>query len=191
MEHGWIFQLIQWKNTSIRNSRISNLVNFVSLTSGQLDDPGDDDDEEGEELGVGEDVLHSGCPLDLVEVWRWKIFLWSTGTHLVTVDEGEDTDTARGQQSEDHTGVYFSVVQLYFEMLLHRDIVILHSRFKLIHIYSKSRYIHSSEKYLHQSLHPSFSDSNVVSELFNNRMNWKIIGGSYESSHSIWMPPSE
>ena len=68
VEHGWIFQLIQWKNTSIRNSRISNLVNFVSLTSGQLDDPGDDDDEEGEELGVGEDVLHSGCPLDLVEV---------------------------------------------------------------------------------------------------------------------------
>ena len=43
----------------------------VPVTSGQLDDPRDDDDEEGQQLGVGEDVLHGRGPLHLVE---WNIF---------------------------------------------------------------------------------------------------------------------
>ena len=47
------------------------------LTSSQLDDAGYDDDEEGEELGEGEVVLHLGRRL-----------------HAPAVDEGEEADTA-------------------------------------------------------------------------------------------------
>ncbi len=44
--------------------------------------PGDDDDDEGEDLGVGEVVLHSGGP-----------------AHLVAVDEAEEAEAGGGQQS--------------------------------------------------------------------------------------------
>ena len=47
---------------------MANFISFpVPVTSGQLDDPRDDDDEEGQQLGVGEDVLHGRGPLHLVE----------------------------------------------------------------------------------------------------------------------------
>ena len=44
-----------------------NYLTAVPVTSGQLDNPCDDDDEEGQQLGVGEDVLHGRGPLHLVE----------------------------------------------------------------------------------------------------------------------------
>ena len=53
----------------------------LCLTPSELNDPGADDDEEGEQLGHGEHVLHPGGPLD-----------------LVAVDEGQDTDADGRQQ---------------------------------------------------------------------------------------------
>ena len=38
------------------------------LTPAQLHHPGDDDDQQGEELGPGEDVLHSRGPLHVPAV---------------------------------------------------------------------------------------------------------------------------
>ena len=86
------------------------------LTSGQLNYPRDDDDEEGQQLGVGEDVLHGRGPLHLENqnIFNIKIFFKAKNTFkirnsfrirllstdLVTVDEGEDTDADGCQQSE-------------------------------------------------------------------------------------------
>ena len=50
-------------------------MQVMALTPSELNDPGADDDEEGEQFGHGENVLHPGGPLD-----------------LVAVDEGQDAD---------------------------------------------------------------------------------------------------
>ena len=108
------------------------LTRNVLYTSGQLDYPRDDDDEEGQQLGVGEDILYCRGPLHLQNIFNVRnifmirnfslskifsgseIFLLSkifagseifsvpeiVSTDLVTVDEGEDTDTDCCQQSE-------------------------------------------------------------------------------------------
>lgn len=47
---------------------MASLLLSLSLTLGQLVHPRDDDDEECEQLGVREDVLHLGCPADVPAV---------------------------------------------------------------------------------------------------------------------------
>ena len=42
----------------------------LSLAPSKLDNPGADDDEQGKQLGVGEDVLDEGRPLHLVAVHK-------------------------------------------------------------------------------------------------------------------------
>ena len=44
----------------------------LSLSTSKLHDPCPDDDEQGKQLGVGEDVLDESRPLHLVAVHKWK-----------------------------------------------------------------------------------------------------------------------
>ena len=44
----------------------------LRLPTSELHDPRPDDDEQGEQFGVGEDVLDESRPLHLVAVDKWK-----------------------------------------------------------------------------------------------------------------------
>lgn len=54
---------------------------YKLLTFTELDDPCNDDDNEGQYFGVGEYILHSGTPLDIGSVYECQQ-TWKSREHL-------------------------------------------------------------------------------------------------------------
>lgn len=60
---GHVYSLSRWHFEQFCHAGQCVCTAVTPLTLTQLDDAGDDDDDEGCHLGIGEDVLHAGAPL--------------------------------------------------------------------------------------------------------------------------------